>query len=104
MASSFLISLQGNVLKVGFNPDQPAQNDVIVRDATARLGEMKASGELSGGSILKINGPASLPVAVAIAHGVLHIYETVAVYDPKLAKYVVSVSHTPNFRPGDLID
>ena len=47
---------------------------------------------------------ASLPVAVAIAHGVLHIYETIAVYDPKLGKYVVAVCHGDAYKPGDLID
>ncbi len=30
---------------------------------------MESAGELSGGGVIKLNGPASLPVAVAIAHG-----------------------------------
>jgi CRISPR-associated protein Csx3 len=102
--AAFLISIQESVLKVGFNPTEPAQNDVIVRDAVARIEEMKATGELAGGAILKINGPASLPVAVAIAHAVLHIYETVCVFDPKLGKYVVAVCHSDAYQPGDLIE
>lgn len=100
--ATYNVSLTGDVLKVGFG--DPAQNDLIVRDAVARIEAMKSSGELPGGAMLKINGPASLPVAVAIAHGVLHIYETVAVFDPKLGKYVVAVCHSDAYKPGDLID
>jgi len=96
------IVLEGDVLRVGFG--DPAQNDAIVRDAVARLAEMVKSGELKGGELIKINGPASLPVAVAIAHAVAHLYEVIAVFDPKIAKYVVSVSHGDTYRPGDLID
>ena len=91
-----------SVLKVGFG--QPAQNDQIVRDAKARLDEMVASKELAGGKVIKINGPASLPVAIAIAHAVAHLYEVVACFDPKLSKYVVAVSHGSDNAPGDLID
>lgn len=100
--ASYKIEKTGDVLKVGFG--EPAQNDQIVRDVVTRLGELTASGELSGGPMIKINGPASLPVAVAIAHAVAHLYEVVAVFDPKLNKYVVSVSHSLNHKPGDLID
>ncbi len=101
--SAYKINLEdGNVLKVGFG--DPAQNDQIVRDAVARLDEMVSAGELAGGKTIKINGPASLPVAIAIAHAVGHLYEVVACFDPKLAKYVVSVSHGNNYKPGDLID
>lgn len=102
MSASYNINLTDGILKVGFG--EPSQNDEIVRAAVARLDEMTESGELSGGKLIKINGPASLPVAVAIAHGVNHLYETVAVFDPKLAKYVVSVTHGTDHNVGDLID
>jgi len=87
-----------NVLKLSFGA--PAQNDQIVRDAVAAV---KALG-LEGGKVVKFNGPASLPVAIAIAHEVAHIYGAVAAFDPKLGKYVVAVSHDPDFAVGDLID
>jgi len=100
--ATYNISLTGDILKVGFG--DPAQNDAICRDAKARLEEMVAKGELPGGTVIKINGPASLPVAVVIAHAIAHLYETVAVFDPKLGKYVVSVAHSAQFKVGDLID
>lgn len=100
--SFYNINLTDNTLKIGFG--EPAQNDQIVRDAKAKLYEMVNDGTLAGGELIKLNGPASLPVAVAIAHAVAHLYETVAVFDPKLGKYVVSVSHGTEYTPGDLIN
>lgn len=96
--ATYNISVDGDLMKIGFG--DPASNDVIVKDVAARLKDM----DLPGGPLLKINGPASLPVAVVIAHGVTHLYGAIAVWDPKLGKYVVSVSHNPDFAIGDLID
>lgn len=100
--TTYNIELEGNVLKVGFG--EPAQNDQIVRDAAARLEQMSQSGELSGGPLLKINGPASLPVACVLTHKVCHIYGAVGVFDPKLGKYVIAITHNPTYKLGDLID
>lgn len=91
-----------DLLRINFA--EPAQNDQIVTAAYWRLAELIEAGEIAGGKMVKLNGPASLPVAVTIAHAVAHLYEVVAVFDPKLGKYVVSVSHTADYRPGDLID
>lgn len=75
------------LLKLAFG--EPAQNDQIVRDAVA---DLEALG-LQGGETVLLNGPASLPVACAIAHGVGHLFTEVAVFDPKLGSYVVAISH-----------
>src|ERR1035437_6446844 len=82
-------------IQIGFG--EPAQNSLIVRDAVAEI----ASLNLAGGQGIKINGPASLPVMVAIAHAVVHLFGFVACYDPKLDKYVVAVSHDPSHKAGD---
>lgn len=105
--TTYKIELNGDVLKVGFG--EPAQNDQIVRDAAARLDEMVESGELAGGSLIKINGPASLPVCYVIAHKVAHLYGAIAVFDPKIgekgtSKYVVCITHNPAYKLGDLVD
>jgi len=96
------LDVERGVLRVGFG--DPAQNDAIVKEAVTRLEAMTESGEFSGGPMIKINGPASLPVAIAIAHAVAHLYEVVGVFDPKLGKYVVAISHGATYKPGDLID
>lgn len=96
------ISLEGDILKVGFG--DPAQNDVICRDAARQLEILVSNGTLAGGSLIKVNGPASLPVACVIAHALGHLFGVVAVYDPKLGKYVVAVCHGDAYKLGDLID
>jgi CRISPR-associated protein Csx3 len=77
----------------------PAQNDQIVKDAVASLEACK----LEGGELVLLNGPASLPVACAIAHGVSHLFKAVAVFDPKMAGYVVGVSHDENRPIGTVV-
>lgn len=89
-----------NTLKIGFA--EPAQNDAIVRDAAARLSELEP--ELIGGELIKVNGPASLPVAMVIAHALGHKYAAVACFDPKLGKYVVAIAHGGRYQVGDLVD
>lgn len=98
--ATYIINLENDVLSVGFG--EPAQNDEIVKDAKIVLDELLESQQLHG-KLLKINGAASLPVAFVISHAVSHLYGAIAVYDPKLQKYVVSISHTPEVRVGDLI-
>lgn len=99
--TTYKIELSNGVLKVNFG--QPAQNDQIVRDAASRLTEMAS--ELTGGTLLKINGPASIPVAFVLAHGLAHLYGAIAIYEPKLnGKYVVCITHNPTYKIGDLID
>lgn len=77
----------GVLLRLSFGT--PAQNSQIVRDAVSALEELK----LQGGQTVFLNGPASLPAACAIAHGVSHLFREVAVFDPKMAGYIVAVSH-----------
>jgi CRISPR-associated protein Csx3 len=77
----------------------PANNSVLVPAALAALAHL----HLKGGRGILFNGPASLPIAMALAHAVAHLYQFVACYDPKLEAYVVAISHTPDHRPGDLL-
>ena len=92
------------VLQVGFGV--PGHNGQIAKDAAARLDDMQKAGDLSGGGLLKVNGPASLPVAMVLGHKVAHLFEAIACFDPKLNKYVVTISHSPNpnYVIGNLID
>jgi CRISPR-associated protein Csx3 len=101
--AAYNINLEAdNILKIGFG--DPSQNDQIVKAAAKRLDEMVKTGQLSGGEIMRINGPASLPVAMVLAHGLSHLYQALACYDPKLMKYVVAIAHGDKYRVGDLID
>ena len=90
------------ILRVAFGIS--GSNDQIVKDADMRLDAMRNAGELSGGGLLKINGPASIPVAMVLAHKVSHLFGAVACFDPKLNRYVVAISHSPKYAVGDMID
>lgn len=72
----------------------------IVPDAVLAVARLN----LPGGRGVLFNGAASLPVAMALAHAVAHLYQFVACWDPKLSRYVVAISHTPDVRPGDLVE
>ncbi len=92
-----------NVLRLGFG-DTPAQNDVLVKEAAQIIGEMIEVGTIKGGELIKLNGPATLPIAFVLAHKLNHLYQAVAVYDPKLSQYVVAIAHGGKYSVGDLID
>lgn len=102
MATYTIILEKDNTLKISFG--DPAQNDQIVKDATRLLHEMIKTGQITGGEIIRIHGPASLPVAMVLAHGLSHLYQAVACYDPKLTKYVVAIAHGDKYKVGDLVD
>ena len=90
---------KGQEIKIGFG--DPASNDLIVIDAIA--GARRVTSQVMG-AVLLLNGAASLPVAVALSHEFAHIVKAIAVRDPKLDAYVVSVSHDSNFSVGSLIE
>jgi CRISPR-associated protein Csx3 len=60
--------------------------------------------ELAGGEVIRVNGPASLPVAMVLAHKLAHLYQAVACFDPKLGKYVVAIAHGDKYAVGDLVE
>ncbi len=105
--SSYQIELHGDVLRVGFSRNHPAHGDRVVRDVLVRLEQMQAV--LTGGKLLKIDGPQSIAVAYTIAHKLAHLYGAIAVFDPKIGKpgyktYIVVISHDSNYKIGDLVE
>ncbi|MEA5596718.1 CRISPR-associated protein Csx3 [Rivularia sp. UHCC 0363] len=115
---SYQIKLEGDVLHVGFNRNIPAQGDRIAKDALERITQMLDSGEISGGKRILIDGPQSVPVAYILSHKLVHLYEAVAVLDPKLGSkistidgtirhktYIVTSVHgSTEYQVGDLIE
>jgi CRISPR-associated protein Csx3 len=99
--STYNIVFDGVVVKVGFG--EPAQNDQIVKDAKTQADALAASGQLNG-QLVKVSGPASVPVAFVLAKSFSAVAAAIACYDPKLQKYVVAISHNPKYQIGDLVD
>ena len=105
--SSYQIELHGDVLRVGFSRNHRAHGDRVVRDVMVRLEQMQDI--LTGGRLLKIDGPQSIAVAYTIAHKLTHLYGAIAVFDPKIGKpghktYIVVISHNPDYKVGDLVE
>lgn len=98
--ATYTMNWDGKVLRVGFNPAKPADNDKIVVDAAAAAEALK---DKVMGSLLLINGPASLPVAMTISHAFAHLVPAIAGWDPKLKAYVVAITHSPAYRLGQII-
>ena len=84
----------------------PGDNTQIVKDAAVRLDAMQKAGELSGGDLLKINGPASLPVAMFLGHRLSDLFEVIACFDPKMHQYVIAISRSSDskYAVGNVID
>ena len=101
---SFNIEFKEDTLRTSFGDSPPTNAVVDVLSADSQLKEIKASGGLQGGSLLKINGPVPWPLAFTIGHSVFHGYGAVAVWDSKLRTYVVEASRSPIYLIGDLID
>lgn len=97
--SLYNVELVDDILKINFG-DEPAGNDAIVPEA---VGKAEVFKEQVMGKVLKINGPASLPVAIALSHVFAHVVPCIACFDPKLGGYVVSVTHDPNYELGQII-
>lgn len=87
-----------STIRVGFG--EPATNDLIVRDAIQAIADL----QLTGGKGIRFNGPISVPAAMALAHAVAHQFGFVAMFDPKIGKYIVAISHDPAVKPGDLME
>ena len=92
----------GNLLKVGFGEDS-ADGNWIVQEAAAKIDELIQGETIEGGDLIKINGPATLGVAMVLGHRLAHLFKTIAFYDPKMGKYIVAITHGGNYRVGDLL-
>lgn len=90
---------QNGILQVSFG--EPADNDIIVQDCAKACEKVK---DQVMGKVLRINGRASVPAAFVLAHAFCHIVPAIAVQDPKVGKFVVAISHSPDFQVGQLID
>ncbi len=112
---TYKVELKGDIMKIGFG--KTADNDQIVRELDELLDKMIENKEIVGGPILKIDGPASLPVAFTLARKLMNLFDSIAIRDPKLAKkdelgnviplvpvYVVATTHGGPLKVGDKID
>lgn len=106
--SSYLLRLEGDTLYGAFNRAEPAGGDRLVLDASRALDEMIEQGILTGGSLLKVEGPQSVAVAYTLAQRLAPLYGAIAVMDPKACRpgykvYIVAISRGGGYQVGDLL-
>lgn len=92
------VSAEAHLIKVGFGA--AGTNCEIVKDCELQIKDLK----LKGGKLLLINGACTLPAAFCICNNVKHLYQNVAVYDPKLTAYVVCINNGGSYDVGSKID
>jgi hypothetical protein len=91
-----VVDFAAHMFTVGFG--DASDNSGIVVAANAAITAVAGNG-----TIALVNGPASLPAAIVIAHGIVHNYAVVAVFDPKMSAYIVASSHGSDMKIGDII-
>ena len=102
---SFLIGWENDILIAKIKNGTEVDGDQILRDAKAQLEGLINSGKLPGGNqLLKINGRSTVLAGFLIASQLAHRYSALAVFDPKLEKYVVTVSHSPDYQIGRVLN
>ncbi len=105
---TYHISLEGDILKVGFGATVTT-GDRIVGDVAAKLDEMIAAGDLPGGDLIKINGRITVLVGQVLADKLSKLYDTIALLDPKIGepgidRYVITISRNPQYQVGNTLD
>jgi hypothetical protein len=86
---------------IGFGMS-PASNSEIVPIVDQALFSIPESLMLIG-KIACVTGRVSVPVVTAIAHRLAHVHPAVAIFDPKLPGFVVTISHHSKYQVGDII-
>lgn len=73
-----------SALPQGF--DQPDLIAAALRDVASFADQLH-------GKHAQINGPCTTGMALVLGHKLAHITKSVSIYDPKLASYVLAVTH-----------
>jgi CRISPR-associated protein Csx3 len=105
----YSMQLVGDTLKVDFAKTEedkpiPADGDAVVRDVQRLARQMIASGELTGGNLLKIQGRISVAASYTLVHEVAHLYRAIAVSDTRLGAYVVASSTAAEYPLACRVD
>jgi CRISPR-associated protein Csx3 len=93
-------------LEVG-RTEKNVRGDILFQDALLEFKRERK--KIKGGSFLKINGVASLPIAYLLSHELCHLYRVVTVYYPqqggeKENRYIVVNSFTQEYQIGDILE
>lgn len=101
---TFLIYWENDILIARINNGKQVDGDEILRDAKTELESLMHSGDLPGGKQpLQINGRTTVLASFFLGSQLAHKYSSIAVFDPKVEGYVVTISHSPDYRVGQIL-
>lgn len=101
----FLTYWENDILIARLKNGGEFDGDLILKDAKIQLENLINSGQLPGGKkLLKINGRSTVLASFFIANKLAHKYSGIAVFDPKLDRYVTTISHSPHHQVGEILD
>lgn len=80
------------------------EGNILIKEAAQKIDDLINSQIIKGGELLKINGKSSVAVSYMIAHKLGHLYGNIAVWDPKLCDYVITLRHGGKYAEGELIN
>lgn len=94
------VEIAEGVTRLAVSLGVAADNGTIVQEVQLAMEEA----DLPGGELLCIHGGISLPAAYTLSHACAHVYAAIAVWDPKIQRYVVSISHSPHYEVGEYLE
>jgi CRISPR-associated protein Csx3 len=86
-----------------FSPSNHANHERAVQSTSQQLQRLRREGKLGGNLLCIAQEITSLPAAIALSHEVAHLYGAIAVYDAKVGKYVICITHHSDYKLGDWI-
>jgi len=101
ISEAFTANLHENTLNINCKL-AVVEGDVLTKEAALKIDELMNQ-NLTGGDLLKINGKSSVAVNFMIANKLAHLYGNIAVWDPKLCDYVITLRHGGKYAEGELI-
>lgn len=81
-----------DILEIDFIEGINAENDELIKFVVTAIRQMAINMDM-GGELLKITGRCSVPLAMCIGGLTKPYYKSVAVYDPKIKKFVVTMTN-----------
>ena len=94
-----VVSNEDRIVRVDVNMPASLSSDQLVVRADAAVKEL----DVRGGKLLLLNGRMTLAVASVIVHKTVHLFSAIAIMDPKLNAYIVTVIHGGDYEVGQLI-
>lgn len=90
-----------DVLNLAFGKE--ADSDEILKELDTKINELIDNKSIKGGVLLLVNGRCTIINAVYLGKKLAPYYSTIAINDPKIQAYVVSITTNSNYKFAERI-